>query len=174
MVQIVQKGNSILRKKAEEVPLDSIASKKIKDLIAKMKKAILETEEAVAVAAPQLGQSLKIFVISEYVLSPTREKQKKDFGYLVFINPKILKKSKKQKVLTEGCLSVPHIYGVVKRAEKIKVEAFDENGRKFIKSGGGLFSQVIQHEMDHLEGILFIDKAIKLVKYEERKTSQKI
>lgn len=161
-IKIIQKGNKNLRKIAKEVPFEEIKSAKIKNLIKKMKQAISENEEAVAIAAPQIGEPLRLFVVSEYVLSPSKEKKKEDYGYLVFINPKILKKSHKQKILTEGCLSVANIYGTIKRSEKIKVEAYDENAKKFVKTSAGLFSQVIQHEMDHLGGILFTDKATVL------------
>ena len=175
---IVQRGNDILRKIAKEVPLEDIKSKGVQNLIEIMKQAITEIEEAIAVAAPQVGKSLRIFVVSGLVLAvhkplaeKTKEKkEKKDYGYLIFINPKILKKSRKQNVLTEGCLSVTNIYGIIKRSEKIKVEAYDGSGKKFIKSGSGLFAQVIQHEIDHLEGTLFTDKALSLKRHEESKT----
>jgi peptide deformylase len=169
-VKIVQKGNEILRKTAKEVPLENIKSAEIRNIIKKMKQSIAENEEAVAIAAPQIGKSLRIFVISGYVFSPeNKEKRKTDYGYLVFINPKILKKSHEQKTFIEGCLSVGGVYGEIKRSGKIKVEAYNENGKKFIKSGSGLFAQAIQHEMDHLDGVLFIDKAIMLKKYEQPK-----
>jgi len=167
-IKIIQKGDKILKKTAKEVPLDYIKSKEIHCLIKKMKQAIAENEEAIAIAAPQIGKSLRIFVVSEYVFSPeNKEKKKNDYSHLVFINPRILKKSHTQKILTEGCLSVIGIYGTIKRSEKIKIEAYDENAKKIIKSGAGLFSQVIQHEMDHLNGVLFTDKAIVLQKYEK-------
>lgn len=167
-IKIIQKEDPILRQRAKEVPLDEIKSGKIQNLIKRMKEAIKENMEAVAIAAPQLGKPLRIFVISKYIFSPKNEEMKKDnLGYLVFINPKILKKSREQKILTEGCLSVKDIYGTIKRSVKIKVESYDENGKKFVKSGGGLFSQVIQHEIDHLDGILFTDTATALRKYEK-------
>ncbi|MFH0803763.1 MAG: peptide deformylase [Candidatus Tagabacteria bacterium] len=167
-IKIIQKGNKILSQVANEVAPTDIKSAEIQDIIKKLKQAIAESEEAVAVAAPQIGKSLRIFAVSEYIFSPeNKEKKKNDYGYLVFINPKILKKSRGQKIMTEGCLSAKNIYGTIKRSEKIKVEAYDENGKKFIKSGSGLFAQVIQHEMDHLEGVLFTDKAVSLKKLEK-------
>jgi peptide deformylase len=78
---------------------------------------------------------------------------------LVFINPIIKKISKDRKLMEEGCLSVRPIFGKVSRATKATVEAYDEYGRKFIRGGGGLLAHVFQHEIDHLEGILFTDKA---------------
>lgn len=175
MIKIVQKENDVLRQIAKEIPFEKIKSAKIQNVIKKLKQAVMEREEAVAAAAPQIGESLRIFVVSEYVLSSkivtiatksdfVATKPKNDYGFMVFVNPKIIKKSKEQKMLTEGCLSVENIYGAIKRSEKIKVEAYDENGKKFIKSGAGLFSQAIQHEIEHLDGILFIDKTITLSK----------
>ncbi len=170
-IKIIQKGDKILTSAAKDIPMADIKGVNIQAIIEKLKRVIAENEEAVAVAAPQIGKSLRIFVVSEYIFSPeNKEKKKNDYGYLVFINPKILKKSRGQKIMTEGCLSAKNIYGTIKRSEKIKVEAYDENGKKFIKSGSGLFAQVIQHEMDHLEGVLFTDKAIALKKYEPPKS----
>ncbi|MDP3052202.1 MAG: peptide deformylase [bacterium] len=171
-IPIIQKRNNILRKIAKEVPLEEVKSATIQNIIKKMKLAVSEREEAAAVAAPQIGQSLRIFVITNSIFFPKtegkkEEKKKTDYGFTIFINPKILKKSREQKLMTEGCLSVENIYGTIKRSDKIKVEAYDENGKKFIKSGSGLFAQVIQHEMDHLDGILFTDKAIMLRKYDK-------
>lgn len=183
-IKIIKKGDKILTSAAKEIPMADIKGANIQAIIENLKRAIAENEEAVAVAAPQIGKSSRVFVISEYIFSPAspaslggpenKKKKKTDYGYLVFINPKILKKSREQKILTEGCLSTENVYGTIKRSEKIKVEAYDENGEKFTKSGKGLFSQVIQHEIDHLDGILFSDKVIKLVKYEEKKTNQEI
>ena len=78
---------------------------------------------------------------------------------LVFINPKIVKTSKNKQELEEGCLSVRYVYGKVIRPEKASIEAYDENGKKFSRGFSGLFAQIVQHETDHLNGILFIDKA---------------
>ena len=170
----MQKGNDVLRKIAKEVPLDEISGAKIKRVIKKLKQAVTENQEAIAAAAPQIGESLRVFVVSDYIfaseaVNPDEEqKEKSDYGCLVFINPKIIKKSKEQKIMSEGCLSAEGLYGAVKRAEKIKVEACDENGKKFIRSGSGLFAQVIQHETDHLDGVLFTDKATAVKKYEPR------
>jgi peptide deformylase len=169
-IKIIQKGDKILTSTAKEIPVADIKGLNIQVIIENLKRVIAENEEAVAVAAPQIGKSLRIFVVSEYVFFPNTEKKKNDYGYFVFINPKILKKSREQEIMTEGCLSAENVYGTIKRSEKIKVEAYDENGKKFTKSGKDLFSQVIQHEIDHLEGILFTDKAIVIKKYEKSKS----
>lgn len=169
-IEIIQKGNNVLKKIAGEIAVKNIKNEEIQSVIKSLKQAILENEEAVAVAGPQIGKSLRIFVVSKYIFSPeNKEKKKADYSFMVFINPKILKKSHEQKALPEGCLSLKDVYGTIKRSEKIKVEAYDENGKKFIKSGRGLFSRVVQHEIDHLDGVLFSDKALSLKKSNEPK-----
>ena len=80
----------------------------------------------------------------------------------MFINPKLVRLSKAMKEMTEGCLSVRNQYGSVMRHEKASVEAFDENGLPFTYHGSGLIGHIFQHEVDHLEGILYIDKAVSL------------
>lgn len=152
--KIVQIGSEILRKKSNEVPLEKIKSKEIQDLIKEMAEVLKAEEIGVGLAAPQIGKDKKIFILKD-------TKQEK---YLVFINPQILKLSKKIRLLDEGCLSVTSFWGKVKRAESILVSAFDENGKKFEKNYKGLPAQIVQHEIDHLNGILFVDKAKELQK----------
>ncbi len=84
------------------------------------------------------------------------------YSDMVFINPKIIKISKETEEMEEGCLSVRYLYGKVKRSKKAMVEAYDENGKRFKKGGSGILAQIFQHETDHLDGILFIDKATGL------------
>jgi peptide deformylase len=92
---------------------------------------------------------------------------------MVFINPKIINQSKKKQLVEEGCLSVRYIYGEVSRAEKTTIEAYDENGNKFSRGFSGFLSQIVQHETDHLNGGLFIDRAkhtVELTKEEHEKS----
>jgi peptide deformylase len=77
----------------------------------------------------------------------------------VFINPVLKKVSNEKRIVEEGCLSVRWLYGKVKRGTKATVQAWDENGQKFERGGTGLLAQIFQHETDHLNGVLFIDKA---------------
>jgi len=157
--KIYQKDEKVLRKKAQEVPVKEIPTKKFQDIIKKLEKVILENEEALAVAAPQIGESWRITVISEWTLNLSSEKPKTEFKNMVFVNPKIIKISKTKKDFPERCLSATSEYGTVTRAEKVKVEAYDKNGKKFQRGASGLLAQTLQHELDHLDGILFIDKA---------------
>jgi len=176
IVQIFQKENAVLRKKAKPVLVSKIASKQVQSVIAKMKKALDAQHDGVAIAAPQIGESLRIFVVSGKIFHEdflkSREKrleekknavdapiQKNKHSDLVFINPIFEKKSRDKKKMPEGCLSVRWIYGNVERSVKATVTAHDENGKKFTRGASGLLAQIFQHEIDHLDGILFIDKA---------------
>lgn len=169
MVEIVQKGNPVLRKKAEEVPVTSIASPKIKKIIKDMASALYSQDDGVAIAAPQIAQSVRIFLVAAKVFDEDFARGKKvnikensiDKSHkdMVFINPTFKKISKDRKLMAEGCLSVRPLYGKVRRATKATVEAYDENGKKFVKSASGLLAHIFQHEIDHLDGVLFIDKA---------------
>ncbi len=182
MNEIIQKENKILRKIAKKVPLESIKSRKIETIIRRMIKALDNQEDGVAIAAPQIGEDLRIFVISKKIFELAEEakiknkktkienlneaekskKKKPNYKDMVFINPEILKTSKKKMLTEEGCLSVRWLYGKVKRSEKTLIKAYDENGKLFTMGGSGLLSQAFQHETDHLNGILFTDKATDL------------
>ena len=179
MDTIIQRENKILREKAQEVEAEQIKSRKTQTIIRRMQKALDREEDGIAIAAPQIGESLRIFVVSKKVFeimktskeknkvseqsilneseSPTREAEKPND--LVFINPTIVKVSKEKVVAEEGCLSVRWLYGLVKRARKVSVRAYDKGGKPFTFGGSGLMAQIFQHEIDHLNGILFTDKA---------------
>lgn len=166
MIKIVQNGNPVLRKVAKEVPLSHITKPKIQKVINDMKAALHSQDDGVAIAAPQIGESYRIFVVSGRIFeddfirgkAPT-EKTKKNHKDLVFINPVFKKISKDRKLMAEGCLSVRPLYGKVRRATKATMEAYNEEGEKFEKQASGLLAHIFQHETDHLDGILFIDKA---------------
>jgi len=162
-MEIVQIGDQVLRNKAVEVPPTLFKTKKLADILQKMKVALDSQKDGVAIAAPQIGLPYRIFLVSEKAYHGNT----KDIR-LVFINPVIIKKSKTTEVMAEGCLSVRWKYGEVKRSVNTTVEAYDENGVKFTRVGGGLLSQIFQHETDHLDGVLFIDKAKNVVDQKPR------
>lgn len=160
---IFQKDEIVLRQKAAEVPLASIRSRKILSIIKRMKSALAAEIDGVAIAAPQIGESLRIFVVSGEWLAKSRDPENnKKSDDLVFINPKIIKLSKEHRLMEEGCLSVRYLYGKVKRARQATIEYYDENGKKNTRGASGIMAQIFQHETDHLEGILFIDKTTNL------------
>ena len=156
---IVQASNPILRKKSVAVKHEDIGSARIQNIIAIMKAAVDSQKDGIAIAAPQVGESLRIFVVSSKIMREADPKYKGKEDHLVFINPKILKLSKKMQDAEEGCLSVRWKYGWVKRAEKATISALDQNGKLFERGASGILAQVFQHETDHLDGALFIDKA---------------
>jgi peptide deformylase len=172
MIEIVQSENPVLRKIAPDVPIANIIKPKIQKVLKEMSQALHSQDDGVAIAAPQIGVSLRIFVVSGRIFDedfirgkgstegPLYKKIRQND--LVFINPIIKKISKDRKLLDEGCLSVRPLYGKVRRATKVTIEAYDQNGKKFIKEGTGLLAHIFQHESDHLDGILFIDKAKNL------------
>jgi peptide deformylase len=168
MIEIVQNGDPVLRKIAAEVPVSTITKPKIQKVIADMKKALHSQDDGVAIAAPQIGISLRIFIVSgkifeeDFIRGKSAPETVQNYPDLVFINPIFTKISKDKKLLSEGCLSVRPIYGKVRRATKASMEAYDEKGLKFKKEGTGLLAHIFQHETDHLDGILFIDKAKNL------------
>ena len=171
MSSIVQNGDPVLRQIAKEVPEKQITNPKISAILGRMKEALNSQDDGVALAAPQIGESLRIFVVSERVFEiaddlKERREQIKDrntnYGHLVFINPRLTKLSKDKAMLEEGCLSVRYKYGKIERSLKATVTAYDEHGKKFTRGGSGLMAQIFQHETDHLNGVLFIDKAVDL------------
>jgi peptide deformylase len=142
MLDIVTYGDDILGKKADPV-------KDIDAVIRKLGLDMLETlsGRGVGLAAPQIGQSLRMFVTDV-------EGDK----HRVFINPEILLTSQEQVTFEEGCLSLPKLYIDVLRPKAIKIQAWNEKGRPFTLEVDGFLARVIQHENDHLDGILFIDR----------------
>lgn len=117
-----------------------------------MKTALAGQDDGVAIAAPQIGHSLRIFVVAQRASKQLTEDT-------VFINPEIIRIGKKKEELSEGCLSVRWKYGLVKRSTSATVKALNKDGNEFVMPGRGLLAQIFQHEIDHLNGILFIDKA---------------
>ncbi len=165
MSKIIQIGNEILRKKAKEIKKEEFSLDNLDNLIKEMKETLNKEEDGFALAAPQIGESVRIFIISGKLfqhLKGTDEPQSDK----IYINPKILKTSKETELMEEGCLSIRNWYGKVKRYKKIKIEAFDQDGKKFQEGASGILSQAFQHEIDHLDGILFTDIATELEKIE--------
>ncbi|MFH1582543.1 MAG: peptide deformylase [bacterium] len=141
-LEVKKYPDPVLRKKSEEV---KEITPEIRKLIEEMV-LVLEKDKGVGLAAPQVGVSKRIIVFE------TGE------GVTVLINPQIVKKGKKQFMDMEGCLSFPNIWVKIKRPERIEIEAQDLLGRKIQMGASMMVSRVLQHELDHLDGILFIDK----------------
>lgn len=159
MITIVQNGEPVLRDLAQTVPIKEIASPRIKKVIEDMQTALSSQKDGVAIAAPQIGIPLRIFIVSGTVLKSAVKGYKGNGEDQVYINPEITKLSRGKELLEEGCLSVRWLYGKVKRSKQATIMAHDEHGKKFERGASGLLAQIFQHETDHLNGVLFIDKA---------------
>ncbi|MES2315521.1 MAG: peptide deformylase [Patescibacteria group bacterium] len=177
MKKILQQKEKVLRQVAKELPIADIKTPKIKKILKEMSLALKSQDDGVAIAAPQIGYSLRIFVVSgkifrkDFLDKRDREIDGKDKiedtpKDLVFINPKISKLSREKEWVPEGCLSVRWLYGKTFRSKKALITGYDETGKKFTRGAAGLLAQIFQHETDHLNGILFIDHA-KEVKEEK-------
>ena len=162
IIQIDKDTHNPLRAISRPVTQEEFGSVYLRDVIIAMKKALAAEHDGVAIAAPQISINLRMFVVAENSYQEDA-KQKP----LVFINPKIVKRSKKTAIMQEGCLSVRWIYGKTKRSVAATVEAYDENGKKFTYGGNGLMAHIFQHEIDHLDGVLFIDHGFDLEEYTE-------
>lgn len=139
---IIQVGDPTLRKKSFEV---TDFGKNTQILLDDMKQTLKKAEGA-GLAAPQVGVLRRIFIVDT------------EDGYYECINPVILSQSGSQ-IDNEGCLSVKGKYGFVDRPMKVKLKAFDRNGQPFIVNAQGFLARAICHEFDHLNGVLYIDKA---------------
>ena len=172
---IVTKNAPILRHTARPVPIRDISSKKIQSVLKRMKIALKREDDGVAIAAPQIGESLRIFIISGRVQAIINNPlEKKRFPDTVFINPEITKLSKEKIKVEEGCLSVPGFYEKVKRAEHIRVKALNKEGQSFEFEARDLLAVCVQHEMDHLNGKLFVDYISSLKRQRIKKKLEKI
>lgn len=156
MKDIVQMGNKVLRQKAQYIEPIEITSEKIQSIINDMRQSLSSQNDGVAIAAPQIGESYQIFTVAPFIF------EEPEHEHLVYINPVITKSSKKKKWLHEGCLSCRWKVGDVERSVEATVEAYDEHGNKFTETGDGLLAHIFQHEIDHLHGVLFVDKARNL------------
>ncbi|MBE6084830.1 peptide deformylase [Selenomonas ruminantium] len=144
LLEVLKAGNPVL--KQVSVPVERV-DKKLKKLMDDMAETMYEND-GVGLAAPQIGQNIRLVVID----------CQDEHGLLELINPVITFKEG-EVVDTEGCLSVPDIYGEVTRAAKVKVEFMNRRGKRQHLTATGLLARCIQHELDHLEGQLFIDIA---------------
>lgn len=140
-----ENGDEVLRKKAREV---EAVDDKIRELLDDMVET-LHAYNGVGLAAPQVGILKRVVVIDLY----------DDKGPMKLVNPKIVKQKGEQEV-EEGCLSFPNQFAKIIRPAEVIIEALNENGKKIKIKGEGLLAQALSHELDHLDGVLFVDKII--------------
>lgn len=172
MKEIVQDGAAVLREVAKPVPEELFGSKELDELIAEMAEALDSFPEGVALAAPQVGVSWRLFLVRKDRALPAMTLHPNSQGRTlvapppeveVYINPEIVKTSRKYAKVDEGCLSVHGVYGSTKRHERVTIKARRPDGSRLQRGAGGLMAQIFEHEIDHLNGILFIDNAVNLI-----------
>lgn len=162
---IVQIGDPVLREIAKPVAKKDIGSSKLRALITRMSKDLASEENGVAIAAPQVGASLRLFVVAGRVFKNDEEDETP--ANRVYINPELTRLSRAKKEMSEGCLSVRGTYGSVVRHEKVSLKALDDEGKPLVHHASGLLAHIFQHEIDHLDGVLYVDKAISVEESEE-------
>ncbi len=155
MLPIIKLPNPKLRERSTEIDRDFLLKTKTQKLIQNMIPA-MHTADGVGLAAPQVGHNIRICVINKIAIPAKHLLKQED---LVLVNPVWIKTSLRKTEDWEGCLSVPKKIGKVKRYKNVKVTALDASGSPLSFSAADLFARVIQHEVDHLDGVLFIDKA---------------
>ncbi|KKQ60512.1 MAG: Peptide deformylase [Parcubacteria group bacterium GW2011_GWE2_38_18] len=142
---IIKNKNPILRKVSAEIAPAKYGSNQLKKLFVDMT-ATMYKKDGIGLAAPQISKSIRMVVIN------TTD------GPICMINPVITKRSTTQELGEEGCLSVPGVFGQVNRYKSVDCQFIDENGQRNLIKANKMMARVIQHELDHLDGILFIDK----------------
>lgn len=137
--------NEVLRQSTAPVtfPLSGELKKLTKDMIDTVRHA-----DGIGLAAPQVGKSVKVIVVNL---------EKSGIPLFVLYNPRIVSKSFKKITVEEGCLSIPGVFGMVKRPKKVKIEAYNAEGQKIVFTDENWIARVVQHEIDHINGILIID-----------------
>ena len=165
ILPIIAYGDPVLRKVGVDIDKEY---PNLSDLIENMKETMVNAR-GIGLAAPQIGKSIRLFIVDTSPFEKDEDLDKKEREFLasfkkVFINAKIVKEEGDEWAFNEGCLSIPDINEDVFREEKITIEYLDENFEKHTEILDGLAARVVQHEYDHIEGILFTDKISSLKK----------
>ena len=140
--------DKILRQQTAKIDFINLDKAELSRLLLDMEQT-MKDNDGIGLAAPQIGKSISLAII------------KTEEGFMPLINPKITRRSWKKDVVEEGCLSIPQVFGTVKRPVKIWVSTQDLNGQKVKFTANGMFARVIQHETDHTNGILFAQRVLE-------------
>lgn len=163
ILPIVAYGNPVLKKKAKEVPKDLI---NFDEFIKNMWETMYNAK-GVGLAAPQVGISSRIFIVDTSPFTDSENMNDDEFKLVdsfkkIFINPIIIEESGNEWNFNEGCLSIPEIRADIKRRDTVKIKYFDQEFREHHDTFFGIIARVVQHEYDHIEGVLFTDKLTPL------------
>jgi peptide deformylase len=163
-IKIAQVGEAVLRQDAQALTRDQIHSPQIRDLIEHMRETLADAP-GVGLAAPQIAERLQLLVVedkAEYQATLTevelKERERKPISFHVLINPTLRFLSEPDTTFFEGCLSLPGFLGMVPRARRVLVEALDHRGEAVRIDAHGWYARILQHEIDHLRGTLYIDR----------------
>jgi len=159
-------GNPVLRQVTNNLERDEILSDKFSQLLADLKDS-MKHYGGIGIAAPQIGIPLKVAIIE--LPEDNRYGQKVNLPFTVFINPLITYLTEEKQGFWEGCLSLPGLRGYVERPSKVQVNYLDEKGNQKEIIAEGFLATVLQHELDHLEGVLYIDRISdrKMISYQD-------
>lgn len=167
-MEIVTIPHPALRKVSKDVDVHNITNAKFQQLLSDMSSAMATRDDGVGLSAPQIAVNERVFVVSGKIWKKEGKPAPMDE---YFINPVITKKSRKLVIAEEGCLSIPNIYGLVKRHATVSIDYIDALGKPATKKAIGLLARIFQHEIDHLDGILFTDKATDVRKAKDDNTN---
>jgi peptide deformylase len=163
-LEIVQAGDPILRRQSRALTKEEISSPSIQQLIELMREAMREAP-GVGLAAPQIGESIQLAVIEDrpaYIANLSAEelaeRQRSAIPFHVIINPKLSILDNSSAAFFEGCLSVTGFLAVVDRAVNVRVECLNERGEEVTINAQGWYARILQHEIDHLNGTLYVDR----------------
>ena len=161
---IVQAGEPVLRRAARPLRHNEIRSREIRDLIQQMKETMYAAP-GVGLAAPQIGQGIQLAVIEdrpEYTRDWTpeqlAERERRPVPFHVIINPKVTLIGEERVEAFEGCLSLENLMAMTPRAKKVRVDCLDEKGEPQVIEASGWYARILQHEIDHLGGTMYVDR----------------
>jgi peptide deformylase len=162
--KIVQVGDPVLRQRARELTRDQLATPAVQELIARMRDTMRDAP-GVGLAAPQIGESLQLVVIEDPPrlhagLTPEQlaERERAAVPFQVLVNPRLRVEGSELVSAYEGCLSFAGFMMIVPRWRAVRVEALDEHGEPVVKTASGWYARILQHEIDHLRGIVCCDR----------------
>jgi len=162
--KIVQVGDPVLRRRARELSRDEIATPVIQELIVRMRDTMRDAP-GVGLAAPQIGESIQLVVIEDPPqahagMTPAQlaERERSAVAFHVLINPRLTVEGDEQVAAYEGCLSLAGFSMIVPRWRRVRVEALDEHGDPVVKVASGWYARILQHEIDHLRGVVCCDR----------------
>ena len=163
ILKVARMGHPVLRAMTQPMPPSEIGSPRIQQLIDDMFETMREYS-GIGLAAPQVHEGVRLFVagLRASASAPTELNDDTDMPFITLINPEIVPVGTDRVSGWEGCLSIPDIRGLVPRASRIHVKAYDRKGRAIELDAEGLPARVIQHETDHLDGVLFFDRMTSL------------